>query len=143
MRGPEPPPTFARRSASSRAACARASASISRKRFNTWVDRHVRKSLLLLTAVTAALGAADLHEAVQSGNLEDVKALLAAGRNVNQPDSLGATPLHDAAWNGRHEIARYLLEQGANVNAPHLEGGSTPLAYAVMKNDVPMVQLLL
>ena len=37
----------------------------------------------------------------------------------------------------------YLIEQGADVKARHAEGGSTPLAYAVIKNNVPMVELLL
>src|SRR5437762_2374265 len=59
---------------------------------------------------------------------------------VNQ---LGATPLHDAAWSGNRELAAYLIEHGANVQARHAEGGSTPLAFAVIKNDLAMVDLLL
>ena len=56
---------------------------------------------------------------------------------------MGATPLHDVAWSGNREIALYLLEHGANVKARHTEGGSQPLAYACIKNDIPMVELLL
>ena len=56
---------------------------------------------------------------------------------------MGATPLHDAAWSGNREIALYLLEHGANVKARHAEAGSQPLAYACIKNDIPMVELLL
>ena len=89
------------------------------------------------------LGAADLHEAVQSGNLDRVKEQVAQGADVNQRDVLGATPLHDASWSGHLEIAQYLIEHGADVNARHAEGGSTPLAYAVIKNDYPMAEMLL
>ncbi|MEO8596196.1 MAG: ankyrin repeat domain-containing protein [Candidatus Solibacter sp.] len=85
----------------------------------------------------------DLHDAVTSGDLERVKREIAAGAGVNQPDQMGATPLHDAAWNGNREIALYLLEHGANPKARHTEGGSQPLAYACIKNDILMVELLL
>src|SRR5205807_228168 len=94
-------------------------------------------------ALAAALPAADLHQAVQSGSLERVKQEIASGADVNQPDALGATPLHDAAWSGSREIALYLLEHGAHVNTRHAEGGSAPIAYAVIKNDLAMVELLL
>ena len=77
-------------------------------------------------------------EAVQSGTLERGEEPVAAGADVNERDALGATPLHDAAWNGIVEIAAYLIEHGAAVNAQHAEGGSEPLAYAVIKNDLPM-----
>ena len=80
---------------------------------------------------------------MQSGILERVKHEIASGADVNQRDALGATPLHDAAWNGNREIALYLLEHGANVKARHAEGGSVPIAYAVIKNDLAMVELLL
>ena len=100
---------------------------------------------MALTALAGLRGllAADLHDAVTSGDLERVKREIAAGANVNQPDQMGATPLHDVAWSGNREIARFLLEHGANVKARHTEGGSQPLAYACIKNDIPMVELLL
>ena len=90
----------------------------------------------------ALLPAADLHDAIQSGNLDRVKEELARGAGVNQPDQMGATPLHDAAWTGNREIALYLLEHGADPKARHAEGGSTPVAYACIKNDLAMVELL-
>src|SRR5262245_28756133 len=89
------------------------------------------------------LCAADLHQAVQSGNLEEVKDAVVRGADVNARDSLGATALHDAAWNGRLEIAEFLIAHGAEVRARHSEGGSVPLAYAVIKNDRVMAELLL
>jgi ankyrin repeat protein len=56
-----------------------------------------------------AAQAADLHEAVTSGDVEQVRALLAAGADANTRDALGATPLHDAAWTGNREIAALLI----------------------------------
>src|SRR6058998_2384824 len=115
---------------------------MSKKKFNTWAETAVR-AVSLWALFCASLPAADLHDAILSGDLERVKREIAAGANVNQPDQMGATPLHDVAWSGNREIARFLLEHGANVKARHTEGGSQPLAYACIKNDIPMVELLL
>src|ERR1035441_8410442 len=113
-----------------------------KKRCNTWVSVPALAATLL-ALLGCPCGAADLHDAVASGDLERVKQAISGGANVNQPDQMGATALHDAAWSGNREIALYLLEHGANVKARHAEGGSQPLAYACIKNDIPMVELLL
>ena len=91
---------------------------------------------MLLALLCCPAAAADLHDAILSGDLDRVRQEIAGGANVNQPDQMGATPLHDVAWSGNLEIARYLLEHGANVKARHAEGGSQPLAYACIKNDL-------
>src|SRR5262249_12093869 len=117
--------------------CATGSGLIWKKRCSTWV-----KALAPLIFVTA-VSATNLHQAVQAGDLDRVRAEIAAGADVNGRDDLGATPLHDAAWNGHVEVAAFLLDRGADVKARHLEGGSTPLAYAVIKNNLAMVALLL
>ncbi len=85
----------------------------------------------------------DLHVAVRSGDADRVKALLDGGANVNERDSLGGTALHDASWAGDLKMAEMLLARGADPNLPHLEGGSTPLHYAVITNHPEVVELLL
>jgi ankyrin repeat protein len=84
-----------------------------------------------------------LHMAVRTGNLEEVKRLVANGTPVDVRDVLGSTPLLDAAWTGQIEIAEFLIAQGADVNARHSEAGSTPLQYAVLTGRTNMAQLLL
>jgi ankyrin repeat protein len=56
-----------------------------------------------------------LFQAVMSGNVSTVRALVEKGSNVNQSIN-GATPLCFAV--GRPDITRYLIEKGADVNAP-------------------------
>lgn len=60
-----------------------------------------------------------LGVAVVRERLEMVKALIAAGAdvNVNSAHPHGDTPLHSAARHGNLEIILVLLEAGANVNA--------------------------
>ena len=91
-----------------------------------------------------SLAAADLHDAIQSGSLDRVKAEIARGADVNARDAIGATPLHDAAWSGNREIAA-LSDRTRRHRSPRAtpKAGSEPLAYACIKNDIAMVELLL
>lgn len=69
--------------------------------------------------------------AAGEGHHEIVKALIAAGLNVNDATkSAGVTPLIGAAAGGRLETVRVLLAAGADVNAKMLDG-STALMGAV------------
>ena len=100
-------------------------------------------TILLLAALLAVPGPKELREAVKANDAPRVRTLLNAGMDPNFRDPLGATLLHDAAWNGNQQIAELLLEYRADANARHLEAGSTPLHYAVIKDHPEMVSLLL
>lgn len=71
----------------------------------------------------------ELHHAAQDGSLDQVKNLIAQGRDVNLFDELSLTPLHHAVEAGHLEVAQYLLDHGADIDA-HDEAmaGNTPLA---------------
>ena len=62
-------------------------------------------------------GSTPLHFAALNVDSGPLKALIAAGADVNAKDKEGATPLHMAAFATRTEHARLLLEAGADVNA--------------------------
>src|SRR3982751_4795397 len=85
----------------------------------------------------------ELHKAARGGDVPAIRMLRSRGILVNHRDSLGGTPLHDAAWAGEVDAARVLLEWGAEINSRHIEGGSTPLHYAVTTNRYEVVKLLL
>ena len=72
-----------------------------------------------IAAVTgrAADGADALLQAVRGGDLEAVRSALAAGADVELPDSADRrTPLMIAAGMGRADIVEALLQAGADVN---------------------------
>jgi uncharacterized protein len=54
-----------------------------------------------------------LYEAVESGDIEQVKAALAAGADVNMLGPERRTPLIEAAGLGRLELVQLLLSAGA------------------------------
>jgi ankyrin repeat protein len=85
----------------------------------------------------------DLHAAVRTGRLDDVKRLLRSGVDVDARDALGATPLLDAAWLGNSEIVRFLLQQRADPNLRHKQNGWTPLHAAVLSGHSAIIPILL
>lgn len=69
---------------------------------------------------------------IENADLEEVKALIKAGVNVNAKMSSGDTPLMVALNGGEEAIALELLKAGANKDMAG-EGGITPLMLAVTK----------
>ena len=57
-----------------------------------------------------------LMQAVQSGYLGIVKALLEAGSPLNCTSASGSTPLHLACLHGHSAVVQTLVQAGANVN---------------------------
>jgi uncharacterized protein YbjQ (UPF0145 family) len=65
-------------------------------------------------------------DAAAKGNLEKVKAQLAAGTDINErAGEHDSTALHAAAYYGKLEIVRFLIEKGADMNAKN-KHGQTP-----------------
>jgi ankyrin repeat protein len=86
-------------------------------------------------------GAADggqitpLVYAARANSLESVKALLAAGADVNQTSGYGWSPLLTATQNRYYKLAAYLIERGANVNLANT-GGWSPLYLATDNRNI-------
>ena len=67
--------------------------------------------------------------AAHRGFVRTVKAMLAAGADVNQRDTWGGTALLDAAHEGHREVARVLLAAGAKADIKRRDG-ATPVSIA-------------
>ncbi len=76
-----------------------------------------------------------LHYAVRANDLESVKALLAAGANVNETSGYGWSPLLIAAQNRYYKLGAYLIERGADVNLTN-KGAWTPLYLATDNRNI-------
>lgn len=94
------------------------------------------------SAPTQQRPARSLHDASASGDIEQVKALIAAGAHVDAKDDRERSALHRAAHTGHVEVAKLLIEHGANVNAEdNLK--RTPLEHAAVASRTHVVKLLL
>lgn len=73
--------------------------------------------------------------ATRSNDLESVKALLAAGADVNQVTGYGWSPLLVATQNRYYKLGEYLLDHGADVNLAN-KGGWNPLYLATDNRNI-------
>ena len=85
-----------------------------------------------------------IHEAVLSGDLENVRKLISKGADVNRPTNKKMTPLIFAIENRNYEIIRALVEGGARVND---SGGDfktrSPLMFAAGRGDLKTIEYLI
>jgi len=97
---------------------------------------------LSLLMFLAAPGRADLIASVQAGDLDAVRADLAAGADPNCAAPDGPTALYFAALEGHPEIFHALIDAGAHVERASTEHWSLLLA-AVYGGQTDLVTWLL
>ena len=86
---------------------------------------------------------AALYELCRDGKLDEVRAALACGGDVNDKDSYGRTALMMAVWTRHNSIVKLLLEQPALKVNEKDSGGQTALHYAMWKNNAEGARMLL
>jgi ankyrin repeat protein len=79
--------------------------------------------------------------AAHYGHINTVRAMLAAGADVNLRDTWGGNALIDAAWEGHRKVVRILLEAGANAKLKRKDGVTAVLAaqqhgFTELANDI-------
>ena len=80
--------------------------------------------------------------AIQTNNIDAVKALLEKGADVNEPAYTTKTPLHYASHSRNKDILKLMLIEGAELEAK-TEQGFTPLSYAIGLNHPDNCRILL
>jgi uncharacterized protein len=80
-------------------------------------------------------GLTPLVYAVRSDDLDSVKALLAAGADINQTTAYGWSPLLVATQNRFYKLGEYLIAHGADVNLAN-KGAWTPLYLATDNRNI-------
>ncbi|KAM8739646.1 myotrophin [Acanthopagrus latus] len=80
--------------------------------------------------------------ALQTGDLEEVKAKVITAEDANRTLQGGRMPLHYASDYGQTDVVEFLISKGANVNAVD-KHGLTPLMSACYENHISCVKVLL
>ena len=103
-------------------------------------------AILTFLTMAAPVTAAEIHRAVESGDLARVQELLAVDPGLvsvpDDDDQFDSLPLHLAARHGHFEITEALLDAGAEVDAVDSDR-STPLDVAALNNQLVVVDLLI
>lgn len=104
------------------------------------------RSGLLITLLAGSLSysaaANALIDAVKAGDINQTRALLSQGANINATEADGSTALHWAAQRSDDEIAGLLLSSGADPNAA-TRYRITPMSLAATNGDVTIMRRLL
>ena len=102
-------------------------------------------SALVLAASAAFADGSDIvFAAIQYGDLESLRAVLAENSSLaGVTNASGMMPLHFAARIGQADAAGILLDAGADPNAPLAKSAGTPLHYAANVDAAEIAKLLL
>ncbi len=101
----------------------------------------VAAAALLAGGLPALAG--PLHEAVETGDIDQVKQAIAEGADVNQEDLVGRMPLSRAASKGHAAIAVLLIEKGADVSMEYPLLRWRPLHAAAYAGHLDVVEILI
>lgn len=85
---------------------------------------------------------ADLWQAAERGNVDDVRIFLDRGVDLEAKDARGKTALQLALEKKHVDVAKLLLKQGAKLPLPP-EEQSAPLVVAAKRGDLWLAKLLL
>ena len=83
-----------------------------------------------------------LKVAITRGWVDSSLLLINLGSNVLGEDDKGFTLLHEAVNLGLYDVIKALIGKGADVNA-RAKNGSTPIDWAVMRNDKKTIKFLI
>jgi ankyrin repeat protein len=99
---------------------------------------------VMMERVQQAKKVKSLHEAAEKGDIDRVKALIAAGADIHARNEgfYGRTPLIAAAREGHAAVAELLIDEGADVNARQITG-HTSLQQAAWRGHLDVVELLI
>ncbi len=99
-------------------------------------------ALFLISVGSTVAFAGPLHEATRDGDLEQARALVEAGADLDTQGDNGETPLTLAVLGGYVSVASLLIDRGADIQARN-RGGFTPLHAAAYVNAVEIAEQLL
>ena len=83
-----------------------------------------------------------LHKAAHTSDLNELKQLIASGKNLEARDANGRTPLHVAVFASNDEAVRLLAEAGSDLNAFD-DDRFDIVTVAAIENDIVLLDLAL
>lgn len=105
-----------------------------------WIRLLFNLSLFLFFGYKSS--AQDVFEAARTGNVKQLKKLIALNKDtIHARSPMGFDPLMIACYRGQTKCAAFLIAQGADVNRTSAEGSA--LQAACYQNDTELAMLLI
>ena len=104
-----------------------------------WAVMQGRKDFVELLTAKGATPVSTIHLAACLGDIEEVKAFIEKGADINAKGRSGETPLFCAV---KSDVAKFLITEGADVNAKN-EYGTTPLHHVMSDGEKDVAELLI
>ncbi len=98
--------------------------------------------LILLIASCATSDNMQFHDALNAGDLPQVKAWLAKGMEADKPFPSSNTPLKIAAEIEHEEMIKYLLRKGANIDAQDRAGQTALYIASALGRELSVYTLI-
>jgi uncharacterized protein len=99
--------------------------------------------MAILVSASVLVSDVTVIEAARSGNIDEIRALVQKGADVNAAEGDGMTALHWAAEGNHAEAASILLYAGARLDARTRIGAYTPLLVASRVGNAEVIEVLL
>ncbi|OVE74849.1 hypothetical protein BVX97_06215 [bacterium E08(2017)] len=84
----------------------------------------------------------NILKAIAKKDMDDVRAHIANGADINEQNNAGWSPLHYAVVRGNKDAVQILLDSGANVDL-QTKTGKSALIFASDRNHIDIAKLLL
>ncbi len=99
--------------------------------------------MAILISASVLVSDVTVIDAARSGNIDEIRALVQKGADVNAAEGDGMTALHWAAEGNHAEAASILLYAGARLDARTRIGAYTPLLVASRVGNAEVLEVLL
>lgn len=84
-----------------------------------------------------------IFNAINDGNIEEVRNFINNGADINERCTMGTTPLHKAVIMGNEKAVELILSAGADIEAKNTRENATALNIAASRGELEIAKMLI
>ncbi|MCD4782298.1 MAG: ankyrin repeat domain-containing protein [Candidatus Eremiobacteraeota bacterium] len=95
-----------------------------------------------LTALRKGKKNKSIFNAINDGNIEEVRNFINNGADINERNTMGITPLHKGVIVGNKKAVELVLSAGADIEAKNTRENATALHIAASRGELEIAEML-